>query len=605
MAVLLNVHELRHSFSHRVLFEGLTFSINTGEKIALIGQNGAGKSTLLKIIAGMMEPDSGRVSRSRGLKVGYLPQSPTFPPGLTVREAVYGGISVDSVNPDDWEIVGAAEEVMSRLELSDYADMKVEQLSGGWRKKVALAHELAKNPELLLLDEPTNHLDVESILWLEDWVNNSSIAILIISHDRSFLQRTGKRVIEVDRRNPNGILSVDGTYEDFLIVKADYLEAQLSRQASLQNVLRRETQWLGQGAKARTTKQKARIDRAGDLGDEVGRLRAVTRTQKVRLEFDVLERLPKKLATLEKVTKKYGDRTLFSNFSLNVTPQTRLGLIGLNGVGKSTLIKLIVGDEKPTAGTVEVSDRLVISYFEQGRDTLNQNISVMRTVCPSGETVEFQGRKMHVRSYLDRFLFSGTQIEVEVSKLSGGEQSRLLLARQMLTPSNMLILDEPTNDLDLQTLEVLEDCLAEFPGAVILVTHDRSFMDEVCNQILAVPEMVNFADIDQWEKWFIKERKKGNKAGAIPLVSTSSAPVTKTEQPKKKLSYKEQIEFDKMEGLIFEKEELLGSLEKISQSDQVLSNSVELMKVTDQMGALQKEIERLYARWTELETKIK
>jgi ATP-binding cassette subfamily F protein uup len=605
MSVLLNVHDLRHSFSHRTLFEGLTFSINEGEKIALIGQNGAGKSTLLKIIAGMMEPDSGRVSRSRGLRVGYLPQSPTFPAGITVRDAVYGGISADSVNPEDWEIVGAAEEVMSRLDLSQYQDMKVESLSGGWRKKVALAHELAKKPDLLLLDEPTNHLDVESILWLEDWVNNASIAILIISHDRAFLQRTGKRVIEVDRRNPNGILSVSGTYQDFLVVKEEYLEAQMSRQASLQNVLRRETEWLRRGAKARTTKQKARIDRAGDLGDEVSRLKQVNQTQKVRLEFDVIERLPKKLVTLEGVSKKYGDRELFTKVDLKLTPQTRLGLIGLNGVGKSTLIKLIVGEEKPTAGTVETSDRLVVSYFEQARETLDHSLSVMRTVCPFGETVEFQGRKMHVRSYLDRFLFSGNQIDVEVSKLSGGEQARLLLARQMLRPANMLILDEPTNDLDLQTLAVLEDCLAEFPGAVILVTHDRSFMDEVCNQILAVPEMISFADIDQWERWFIKERKTSSKGGAIPLASSEPLPVVKGSQPKKKLSYKEQIEFDKMEGTIFEKEEKLAALEKISQSDQVLSNSVELMKISEQMGTLQREIEHLYSRWSELEAKIK
>ena len=216
---------------------------------------------------------------------------------------------------------------------------------------------------------------------------------------------------------------------------------------------------------------------------------------------------------------------------MKIVPQTRLGLIGLNGVGKSTLIKLIVGDEKPTNGTVEISDRLVISYFEQGRETLDQTITIMKTVCRSGETVEFQGRKMHVRSYLDRFLFSGNQLEMQVSKLSGGEQARLLLARQMLQPANMLILDEPTNDLDLQTLEILEDCLAEFPGAVILVTHDRSFMNEVCNQILAVPEMVTFADIDQWEKWFVRERKMKAKGGAIPLVSTASAPVTRGDQP--------------------------------------------------------------------------
>lgn len=607
MSVLLNVHDLRHAFSHRTLFEGLTFSINDGEKIALIGQNGAGKSTLLKILAGHMDPDSGRVSRSRGLKVGYLSQSPEFAPGLTVREAVYGGISAESVNPEDWEIVGAAEEAMSRLELTQYQDMKVESLSGGWRKKAALAHELAKKPDLLLLDEPTNHLDVESILWLEEWVNSASIAVLIISHDRSFLERTAKRIIEVDRRNPNGILSADCTYSQFLGIKEQYLEQQMAREASLQNVLRREVEWLRRGAKARTTKQKARIDRAGDLSDEVSRLKQINQSQKVRLEFDVIERLPKKLVTLEGVSKKYGERELFRNFDLKLTPQSRLGLIGLNGVGKSTLIKLIVGQEAATTGSVETSDRLEVSYFEQARESLDPSITVMRTVCPFGETVEFQGRKMHVRSYLDRFLFSGNQIDQEVSKLSGGEQARLLLARQMLRPANMLILDEPTNDLDLQTLAVLEDCLAEFPGAVILVTHDRSFMDEVCNQILAVPEMISFADIEQWEAWFVKDRKaKKNAALAANQISEKgSAQGDQKGQNRKKLSYKEQLEFDRMESTIFEKESLLADLETQSQKPEVLSNSVELLKITNDMGELQVEIEKLYSRWAELEAKIK
>ncbi len=607
MSVLLNVHELRHAFSHRALFEGLTFSINEGEKIALIGQNGAGKSTLLKILAGHMEPDSGRVSRSRGLRVGYLSQSPEFKPGLTVQEAVYGGISTDSANPEDWEIVGAAEEAMSRLELSQFQNMKVESLSGGWRKKVALAHELAKKPDLLLLDEPTNHLDVESILWLEEWVNSASIAILIISHDRSFLERTAKRIIEVDRRNPNGILSAECTYSQFLPIKEQYLEQQMAREASLQNVLRREVEWLRRGAKARTTKQKARIDRAGDLNDEVSRLKQINQSQKVRLEFDVIERLPKKLVTLEGVSKKFGDRELFRSFDLKLTPQSRLGLIGLNGVGKSTLIKMIVGQEAPTTGTIETSERLEVSYFEQARESLDPTITVMKTVCPFGETVEFQGRKMHVRSYLDRFLFSGNQIDQDVGKLSGGEQARLLLARQMLRPANMLILDEPTNDLDLQTLAVLEDCLAEFPGAVILVTHDRAFMDEVCNQILAVPEMITFADIEQWESWFVKERKakRAVASASIQAAEKASAPVEQRSQPRKKLSYKEQLEFDRMESTIFEKESLLAELEAKSQKPEVLSNSIELMKLTQEMGELQAEIERLYSRWAELEAKLK
>ncbi len=600
MSVLLSVHELKHSFTHRVLFEGLTFSINEGEKIALIGNNGAGKSTLLKILAGQMEPDSGTVSRGRGLRVGYLDQSPKFDPNVTVREAVYAGIE----DSDDWATAGAAEEAMSRLGLKNkeisYEDRKVSDLSGGWQKKVALAHELAKHPDVLLLDEPTNHLDVESIFWLENFVQQSNLCIVIISHDRRFLQRTAKRTIEVDRRNPGGILSVEGGFDEFLIVKENFIEAQISREASLSNVLRREMEWLARGAKARTTKQKARIDRAGDLKSEVQDLNWKNQRQSVKLEFDAMEQGPKKMVTLDKVSKRYGDQLLFENVNLKITPKTRLGLIGPNGVGKSTLIRIITGEESPSSGEVERSDRLEVSYFEQSRETLDPTLTVMRTVCPYGETVEFQGRKIHVRSYLDRFLFSGGQIDQSVSKLSGGEQARLLLARMMLRPCNLLILDEPTNDLDLQTLAILEDCLCDFPGAVILVTHDRAFLGEVCNQMLALPQMIPFADIDQWEKWYKEELKKKDKSSG----SSMNTPTGKARPQKKKLSYKEQLEYDKMESTLFEKEAKLGVLEQRSTQSEVLTNSVELTKITGEMGVLQSEIETLYSRWAELEQKM-
>ena len=599
MAVLISVHELTHTFSHRALFEGLTFSINSGEKIALIGKNGAGKSTLLKILADQMEPDSGTVSRSRGLKVGYLPQAPVFKPGVKVREAVYA-----SVDSEDWSVVGAAEEAMSRLGLKskdiNYEERVVTELSGGWQKKVALAHELAKNPDVLFLDEPTNHLDVESVLWLEEWIRGSQLCIVIISHDRAFLRNTAKRVIEIDKGNPNGILSIEGGYDQFLEVKAQYIEDQLSREASLKNTLRREDEWLKRGAKARTTKQKARIDRAGELKEEVQNLSWKNQTQNVKLEFDALDSAPKKMVELEKVSKSYGERNLFSNLNLKITPRTRLGLMGNNGVGKSTLIRLVAGDEEATTGEIFRSDRLQVSYFEQSRETLDPSLTVMRTVCPYGETVEFQGRMTHVRSYLDRFLFSGGQIDQEVSKLSGGEQARLLLARLMLRPANLLILDEPTNDLDLQTLAVLENCLQDFPGAVILVTHDRAFMDEVCNQILAFPEMIFFADIGQWEKWFKEKLKKG--AQTWKEESRASSGGSKSDG-KKKLSYKDQLEYDQMENTIFKKETLLAELEAKSQTPDVLSNSVELVKISTQMGEIQDDIGNLYTRWAELEKK--
>ncbi len=594
MSVLLSVHELKFAFAHRVLFEGLTFSVSTGEKIALIGQNGAGKSTLMKIIAGLMDPDSGSVTRSRGLKIGYLPQTPDLDENLSARDAVYQGVASE----EDWSGISAAEEAMSRLSIP--VETRVSSLSGGWKKKVALARELARSPDVLLLDEPTNHLDVESILWLEDFVRESPLCVITISHDRAFLNRVTRRTVEVDRRNPGGILSVEGNLDRFFQVKEEYLEAQAAREESLKNVLRREIEWLKRGAKARTTKQKARIDRAEDLKVEVQDLGQKNRQGSVKLEFESSGRGPKKLLEMKSIGKTYAERTIFSDFSLLITPETRLGLMGKNGAGKSTLIRMIAGVEEADRGEIRRADRLEVLYFEQNRETLDPGISVLRTVCPSGETVEFQGRKMHVRSYLDRFLFSGGAVDVMVEKLSGGEQARLLLARMMLRPGNLLILDEPTNDLDLQTLDVLEDCLREFPGAVILVSHDRSFMSAVCDDILALPENVRFSDVFQWEEWFKREQKR-----ALDLARGKSqdSVVMQPKLERRRLSYKEQLEFDRMEETILEKETELGSLEAHSARPEIVSNSVELLKTTERMGELQAEIERLYARWAELEEK--
>jgi ATP-binding cassette subfamily F protein uup len=604
MAVLLNVHELRHSFASRPLFEGLTFSIETGEKIALIGANGAGKSTLMKIMAGMVDADSGKVARARGLKVGYLSQVPTFPKGQTVREAVLG----DAMDSGDWALIGMAEEIMSRLELTggavSYEDRLVSELSGGWQKKVALAREIAREPDVLLLDEPTNHLDIESVLWLEEWVKQSPQCVVNISHDRAYLRSVGQRVIEIDKRNPDGILSVQGNYDYFLQVKSDFIEAQESRLSSMKNTMRRELEWLGRGAKARTTKQKARIDRAFELQDDVKDLSFKTQRQTVKLDFEGMDKNPKKLVELKKVSKAYGNRVLLKDFSMLITPKTRLGLLGRNGAGKSTLAKIISGDVKPDSGEVIRADRAQVLYFEQSRETLDQNLTVLKTICPSGETVEYQGRMMHVRSYMDRFLFGTDQMDLKVGKLSGGEQARLLIALLMLKPANILILDEPTNDLDLATLAVLEDCLEQYDGAVILVSHDRAFMDQVCSQILLFPEFISFAGIEQWETWR-KDSSRGNQsrggAQAFRETESSSAP-TPSKTSGKKLSFKEQREFDTMEATILEKETKLEALQTESQDPKIASNSIKLAPLMKEMAALQAEIETLYARWSELES---
>ena len=604
MAVLVGAHELKKSFAARPLFEALTFSIESGERIGLIGPNGAGKSTLLRILASLTEPDDGTLSFQRGLRVGYLEQTPVFKKGEKVFEAVLSG----TPDPDDWESMALAHEFLSKLSLDGTQgvgeETPIDVLSGGWRKRVALARELVKKPDLLLLDEPTNHLDVESIIWLEEYIRAASFATVTITHDRLFLQRIANRILELDRRNPGGLLSVKGEYADYVQLKDDMLSAQEKRETTLKNTLRRETEWLRRGAKARTTKQQARIERAGDLKAEVEELGYRNQNRVARLDFQSSERNPKKLLEAKKISKSFGDQSIFEDVSLLMTPGSRIGLLGPNGCGKSTLIRTLLGKEAATHGEVFRSPHLKVAYFEQNREALDPTKTVMKTLCPTGDHVSYRDGQIHIRSYLDRFLFGQGQMEMAVGKLSGGEQSRLLIAKLMLQEANLLVLDEPTNDLDLATLNVLEECLTDFNGSILLVTHDRYFLDQVTTQILAFPvqktkhqKIMSFVGLEQWERWH-KEQTRLIASGGIPeKAQTPSAANAK----KKKLTYKDQRDWDMMDSNIASAEAKLRSLQEESAKPEYASNSVELGKLTRQMSEAQEEIDILYARWSELE----
>jgi ATP-binding cassette subfamily F protein uup len=599
MAVLTSVHQITKSFGARPLFSGLTFAIETGDRIGLIGPNGAGKSTLLKILASKVSPDSGTVSIQRGLRVGLLDQDPQFSTGATILSTILQG----AADPDDWESISAAQEYMSRLELDGFGpECPIDKLSGGWKKRVALARELLKKPDLFLLDEPTNHLDVESILWLEKFLARAPFATLTITHDRLFLQRISNRIIELDPRHVGGLLNIQGDYAAYLETREQLIAAQERREIVLKNTLRRETEWLRQGAKARTTKQQARIQRAGELKDVVEDLTVRNQTRTARIDFQGAEKNPKKLVEAKNISKKYGTRKIFSNLSLMVTPGTRIGLLGSNGAGKSTLIRCLLGLEEPDTGSVTRSDFLSVAYFDQTRDALDPEVTVLKTLCPSGEYVDYRGSRVHIRSYLDRFLFSPAQMEMRVGKLSGGEQARILIARLMLTQANLLVLDEPTNDLDMATLGVLEECLTEFSGAVILVTHDRYFLDQVANKILAFPplgggELIAFADLYQWEEWHtsrdIEEDRKAAKAQSMKKPEAEVAPVVETNAKKKKLNFKEQREFDSMEATIHAAEEKLARLTQESELPENATNAVVLGKISTELAATQAEIDRL------------
>lgn len=605
MAILISAHKLGHSFGSKTLFHDLTFSIESGERIGLIGPNGAGKSTLLKILSQQMGPDEGTLSLQRGLRVGFLAQIPPFSAEATIQSSILEGCD----DPHDWENMARAQSLMSQLSLTEgslHADVLISQLSGGWKKRVALARELMKEPDLLLLDEPTNHLDVEGILWLEEFLASSSFATLTITHDRVFLQRVSNRIVELDRRHADGILSVKGDYAAYLEVRQDLLAAQESQETKLRNTLRRETEWLRRGAKARLTKQQARINRAEKLRESVEELGQRNQSVTAQLDFKSLEKNPKKLIEAKGISKSYNGRMIVPPTDLLISPKTRIGLIGPNGCGKSTLIRLLLGQETPDQGSVFHADKLQAAYFEQNRDSLNPEVSVLKTLCPVGEYVNYAGHSVHVRSYLSRFLFDSRQMEQPVGRLSGGEQSRLLLSLLMLRPANVLVLDEPTNDLDMATLDVLQDVLNEFDGAIILVSHDRYFLDQVSTQLLAFgfdekgkKTLVSFADLAQWEDWHESQAELAQRAATL-LANTTSVNVAAESGKKKKLSYKDQRELDGMEERIQKSESRLATLTAESTQPDIVSNSTRLTLIMNEMAELQTEIDRLYARWSEL-----
>lgn len=602
MALLLNTHKLAKSFAGKVLFQDVALGIEDGEKIGLVGPNGAGKSTLLKILAGQISADSGDVTRRKNLRFGYLEQTPTFPEGQTIIEALLSHCD------DQDESLGAAYEWLAKMDLTRFGEnFLVEDLSGGWKKRVALARELIREPDILILDEPTNHLDVSSILWLEEFLNQATFALLMVTHDRLFLQRVCNKIFDLDPRNPNYLLSVRGDYLMYVEAKEQLISGQEQRERVLKNTLRRETEWLRRGAKARQTKQKARIGAAHDLKDDVTDLTAKNANRQVNLNFKETERTPQKLMEVKDLSKSYSGRNLFDKFNYTITPKTRLALLGDNGSGKSTLIRMLLGQEPPDKGTVYLADKMQVAYFEQNRETLKPELSVLKNICPEGDYVHFQGSYVFNRSYLERFLFNRQQMDLPVSKMSGGEQSRLRLAQLMLKEAQILILDEPTNDLDTQTLDVLEEALKSFNGAVILVTHDRYFLDQVATDILAFDpqpdgtnNLLNFTGYMQWENWF--EEKKEQEQNQRKAAATA---VKVAESKKKKLSFKEKFEYENMEAEILKLEEKLSKLQIESSLPEVVSNSAKVQEVYKGLSETQGKLDLMYARWSELEERAK
>jgi len=609
VSILLTAHNLSHSFGAQTLFSDLSLSVTAGARIGLIGPNGAGKSTLFKILAGRLEPVSGTLARQTGLRVAALHQAPTFEQGATVREAIASG----SPHGSGWETDARVDELLGRLDIrAPHAppDAPVAQLSGGWQKRVALATALIGDPDLLLLDEPTNHLDIESILWLEGFISSAGFATVTITHDRAFLQKVSTRIWELDRTHVGGLLDVAGDYATFLSQKEALLSARAQQEASLRNRLQRETEWLRRGPAARTTKQKARIDRAHSLSDQVSDLQERSHKKSVRIEFGSEQKKPRRLIEARGLGVDYGTGPLFEDLDLFIGPGTRLGILGRNGCGKSTLLRALLGTQDQHDGQVLRADDLQVATFEQDRSSLHPARTLADTVCPDGDYVDYRGTRVHRNGYLARFGFSGDQANVAVGKLSGGEQARILVARLMLRPANLLVLDEPTNDLDMETLAVLEEALTSFAGAVLLVSHDRYFVDQVCNKLIAFhaspgtsdptsTQVTAFSDLAQWDAW-LQETKKANRRAAR---KDAPEPTTRS-RPRKKLSCKDQRDRDTIEARIEEAEATLAELTERCADPDVVSNTDKVMALQADLQAAQTTVDELYARWEELEALV-
>jgi ATP-binding cassette subfamily F protein uup len=593
MASLINVSAISKTFGIAPLFENITLNINEGDRLGLIGPNGAGKSTLLEILTGRRDPDTGNVALRKGTRLAYVTQDSQFPAGLTVRQVVHRAMS-EAKTPEDEKLAREAE-TLGRAGFEDL-DQQASSLSGGWRKRLAVAEALVQSPDIVMLDEPTNHLDLAGIAWLEELLNSASFACVVVSHDRYFLENVATAMVELNPAFPNGTFYVTGNYSTFLEKKGEFLHAQAKHQDALENRVKTEMEWLRRGPKARATKSKARIDKAQEMIGELKDLKIRTRVELTDIDFSATDRKTKRLVHLEGVSHGFGDSVLFDNANFTITAGMRVGLVGANGSGKTTLLRLLKGEIAPMKGEIQKADNLRIVSFDQIRE-IDQNLTLRRALAPDSDSVIYRDRVTHVASWAAKFLFTSEQLNQPVRRLSGGERARVLIAKLMLEPADLLLLDEPTNDLDIPTLEILEESLLDFPGALVLVTHDRYLLDRVATVVLGLDGKggaERFADYSQWNEW--QTAKKPVKA--------SNVPAPKAAQVKKKLSYIEARDYETIEHRVAEAEVALEAQHDAVQAAASIGGK-ELEAAMKELEKRQLAVDELYERWAELEGKLK
>lgn len=604
---LVTLSAVQLAFGHHPLLDRADFTVQQGERIGLIGRNGAGKSSLLKILAGRIEPDDGELMRINGLTVATVEQEPELDPTCTVLETLCG----DYVEREDWARPAVAGALIDQLGLQ--ADALIESLSGGTRKRVALARALADKPDLLLLDEPTNHLDFEGILWLQRQLVESRCTLVVITHDRRFLDEVATRIVELDRGK---LYSFPGNFSQWQTRKAEMLEAELQQQARFDKFLAQEEVWIRKGVEARRTRNEGRVRRLEQLRRE----RAERRERQGNVRMAVAEgvRSGRLIAELQNVSHSFGERVIVRDLSTTIMRGDRIGLIGPNGAGKTTLLRIILGELKPDSGSVRHGTHLTVGYFDQMRSQLDDNATLVDTISPGSEWVEIGDQRKHVMSYLEDFLFPPARAHSPVSSLSGGERARLALARMFARPTNVLVLDEPTNDLDIETLELLEELLQDYSGTVLLVSHDRAFLDNVVTQTLVAEGNGLWMEyVGGYDDWL-------SQRAAAPAPESGSRPPAPAQKPARenataagtpaatrqrstrtgRLTTWEARELESLPDAIAEieaKQEALTA--ELGDPALYQRDPDRLTRINGELAALEERLNELFERWEKLEAK--
>ncbi len=591
---IINTYSISKSYGNEILFSNLSLSFSSDERLGLIGPNGSGKSTFLKILAGVETPDTGEIIQSRDTLIAYLSQENQFDSEKTVEETLLHSISEGAIEAEHYHRVRAVTQQPAFANIN--LKQKVGTLSGGGCKRLAIARALIQEPDLLLLDEPTNHLDMEGILWLESLLQRAPFSFMLVSHDRYFLENTTNRIVELNKQYPEGFLKVEGNYSNFLQKREALINQQLQQEQTLSNKVRREREWLQRSPKARTSKAQYRLDNAQQLQEELAVIKTRNAHHKTAvIDFEATSRKTKKLLEAQDIAMTRSGKRLFAQLSLQLSPGKCVGVLGRNGSGKSTLVSLLKGDLAPDSGSIKWADGVQIVAFDQKREQLNPELTLKQALCPLGDRVSFQGRSLHVSSWAKRFLFPSEKLVVPISQLSGGEQARVLIANLMLKPADILLLDEPTNDLDIPTLEVLEESLKDFLGAIVLITHDRFLLDRLSDTLLYLDgngKAEFFADYLQW----LEARDCGN----LERHSLSGNPKASKKVPSG-LSYEERKELNRIDKKIVKFEEMIKALQERLHDSAIESDSERLAELYGQIQEAENKIEQLYERWGVLE----